>query len=78
MTLTSLGLDCGKGAAVERIEVSHIVPFVPVGWGRRLQRIEGKSLILVLVASIPTAPTIQLIRITYENGQTFSGVMLEV
>jgi hypothetical protein len=38
-------------------EVSHLVPFVPVGWGRRLQRIEGKSLILVLVVSIPTAPT---------------------
>ena len=38
-------------------EVSHLVPFVPVGWGRRLQCIEGKSLILVLVVSIPTAPT---------------------
>jgi hypothetical protein len=25
-------------------KVSHLVPFVPVGWGRRLQRIEGKSL----------------------------------
>jgi len=40
-------------------EVSHLVPFVPVGWGRRLQRIEGKSLILVLVVSIPPPlPTI--------------------
>ena len=38
-------------------EASHLVPFVPVNWGRRLQRIEGKSLILVLVLSIPTAPT---------------------
>jgi hypothetical protein len=41
-------------------EISRSVPFVPVGWGRRLQRIEGKSLILVLVVSIPTAPTIHL------------------
>jgi hypothetical protein len=41
-------------------EVSHPVPFVPVGWGRRLQRIEGKSLTLVLVVSISTAPTIHL------------------
>jgi len=40
-------------------EVIHLVPFVPVGWGRRLQRIEGKSLILVLVVSIPPPlPTI--------------------
>jgi hypothetical protein len=38
-------------------EVKHSVPFVPVGRGRWLQRIEGTSLILVLVVSIPTAPT---------------------
>jgi hypothetical protein len=38
-------------------EVSHFVPFVPVGWDRSLQPVEGTSLILVLVVSIPTAPT---------------------
>ncbi len=48
-------LDC-FAYMVRDQEVSHLVPFVPVGWGRRLQRIEGKSLILVLVVSIPTAP----------------------
>jgi hypothetical protein len=36
-------------AEVREQEVSHLVLFVPVGWGRWLQRIEGKSLILVLV-----------------------------
>ena len=49
---------------VQDQEVSHFVLFVPVGWGRRLQRIEGKSLILVLVVSIPTAPTSFLIHLT--------------
>lgn len=38
-------------------ELPALVPFVPVGWSRRLQRIDGKSLILVFVVSIPTAPT---------------------
>ena len=33
------------------------VPFVPVGEGEWLQRIEGTSLIQWLVLSIPTAPT---------------------
>ena len=38
-------------------EISHFVPFVPVGPGRWLQRIEGTGLIEVLVVSIPNAPT---------------------
>jgi hypothetical protein len=42
---------------VRHQEVGHLVPFVPVSWSKRLQRIEGKSLILVLVVSLPTAPT---------------------
>jgi hypothetical protein len=46
-------LDC-FAYMVRDQEVSHLVP---VGWGRRLQRIEGKSLILVLVVSVLTAPT---------------------
>jgi hypothetical protein len=41
---------------VRNQEVGHLVPFVPVSWSKRLQRIEGKSLIL-LVVSLPTAPT---------------------
>jgi hypothetical protein len=45
------------------------VPIVPVGWSRRLQRIEGKSLILVLVVSIPTAPTNHLLRMLHCFGR---------
>jgi len=35
-------LDCFAHTVRDQ-KVSHLVPFVPVGWGRRLQRIEGKG-----------------------------------
>ena len=42
-------------------EVRHFVPFVPVGRGRWLQRLEGTSLISALVVSIFTAHTSYLL-----------------
>ncbi len=49
-------LECST-SLVRNQEVSYFVPFVPVGLGRSLQRVEGTNLIKVLVVSIPTAPT---------------------
>src|ERR1700691_5745664 len=48
----------GVGRSAPKAE-AHLtpVPFVPVGERRWLQRIEGASLIGLLVISIPTAPT---------------------
>ena len=50
---------------VRDLEFIQLVLFVPVGWGRWLQRVEDTGLIQVLAVSIPTAPT----NISFPNNQ---------